>query len=471
MLVTARIWRGLVIFVGALILMWPAFWSGYPLLYPDSMSYIGDGRQLAKIVFLHAPKGYSAMRSEIYSLGIYFFHWNISAWPVIALHALLTAYILWLVVRSFRRGSDAGTRLRFLILITGLSFTTSLAWYTSVVLPDILGPILYLAIYLLVFAKESLSTKEQWAVAAISWWAIAAHSTHLMLAVWICCLLALLLLLRWPPMRLRGRALAAVAAVVFLTAATQIFLHGYLYGKPSLYGNRMPYLTARVVADGTGRWYLQQHCGQLNWAICARVAKLPDNDDDFLWGDTGVWASSSPVQQQQMLREETPLVVAAVREYPKAQLQRSIANFWGEFTDYGLWDFGGSSWIDHELDKLLPGAEAKYLRTRQGRGRLPNVFFSGVQNMVVTGSAVLIAIGIPMLWWWHRWQILGLIAIIVPTVVVNALITAVLSESDSRYQSRVIWLIPLTAGLILTDSLNRRRNLFNGSGAGATKEI
>jgi cytochrome c oxidase subunit IV len=91
--------------------------------------------------------------------------------------------------------------------------------------------------------------------------------------------------------------------------------------------------------------------------------------------------------------------------------------------------------------------------------------------MVVTGSAVLIAIGIPMLWWWHRWQILGLIAIIVPTVVVNALITAVLSESDSRYQSRVIWLIPLTAGLILTDSLNRRRNLFNGSGAGATKEI
>jgi hypothetical protein len=33
----------------------------------------------------------------------------------------------------------------------------------------------------------------------------------------------------------------------------------------------------------------------------------------------------------------------------------------------------------------------------------------------------------------------------------------VLSEVDSRYQSRVIFLIPLAAGLILLDLLHRRR--------------
>jgi len=460
MLDTARIWRGLAILGGALMLMWPAFWSGYPLLYPDSMSYLGDGRQLAKIIFLHAPKSYSAMRSEIYSVGIFFFHWNISAWPVIALQAVLTAYILWLVVRSFQKKSDTGTAalvVRFLILVAGVSLTTSVAWYTSVVLPDILGPDLYLAIYLLVFAKENLSTKESWAVAAIAWWAIAAHSTHLMLAVWICSFLAALLVLRWPAMKGRGRQLAVVTGLVVFTAATQMALHGYLYGKPSLYGNRMPYLTARVVADGPGRWYLREHCAQLDWAICAHVNSLPNNDDDFLWGDTGVWASSAPAAQKQMLQEETPLVLAAVREYPKAQFQRSLANFWGEFTDFGLWDFGGSSWIDHELDKVIPGAMAKYVSTRQGKHTLPNEFFSGIQDKVVMASAVLIAIGVPMLWWWRRWQILGLIAVIVPTVVMNAIITAVLSESDSRYQSRLIWLIPLVAGIMFMDSRNTRR--------------
>ncbi len=413
------------------------------------------------------------MRSEIYSIGIFLFHWNVSAWPVIALQAVLTAYVLWLVVRSFQKDSDADkSAVRFLVLIAGLSLTTSLAWYTSVVLPDILGPVLYLAMYLLVFATESLSTKERWAVAAIAWWAIAAHSTHLMLAVWICAFLALLLLLRWPPMRGHGRSLAAVAALVVFTAATQMALHGYLYGKPSLYGNRMPYLTARVVADGPGRWYLQEHCGQLKWAICASVGKLPDNDDDFLWGDTGVWASASPAAQRDILQEEMPLVLfGRVREYPKAQFQRSVANFWGEFTDFGLWDFGGSSWIDHELDKVLPGVKAKYLRTRQGQGTLPNAFFSWVQDRVVTGSAVLIAIGIPLLWWWRRWQILALIAVTVPTVIMNALITAVLSESDSRYQSRLIWLIPLTLGLILIDTLNRRLDSLQHSGSGPTKDM
>ena len=101
MQVTARIGRSLVVAAGALVMLWPAIFNGYPLLYPDSISYLGDGRPLARILFLHTPKGYLAMRSEFYSLGIFPFHWNVTAWPIIVLQSLLTSYILWLVVRSF----------------------------------------------------------------------------------------------------------------------------------------------------------------------------------------------------------------------------------------------------------------------------------------------------------------------------------------------------------------------------------
>ena len=94
MQVPARIGRGLVVAAGALLLLWPAILNGYPLLYPDSMSYLGDGRPLARILFLHAPKDYGAMRSEFYSLGIFPFHWNVTAWPIAVLQALLTSYIL-----------------------------------------------------------------------------------------------------------------------------------------------------------------------------------------------------------------------------------------------------------------------------------------------------------------------------------------------------------------------------------------
>ncbi len=478
MQVTARIGRGLVVVTGALLVLWPAILNGYPLLYPDSMSYLGDGRPLARILFLHAPKGYVAMRSEFYSLGTFPFHWNGTAWPIIILQALLTSYILWLAVRSLtarslnaRSPNSRRTALQFFTLTALVSLTTSLAWYVCFVMPDALGPVVYLVIYLLVFARETLTTRERIAVGVIAAWGMASHSTHLMLAAGVCILLALLLVLRWPPLRARGRAIGGVAAIVLVVVSAQMLLHGYLYGKPSLFGNRMPYTMARFIADGPGRWYLQQHCGELDWAICDRVGDLPDNDDDFLWTDGGVWQGATPAKQREMLKEEWPLVLATVRAYPGAQLRVSLANFGTELTNFGLWDFTPNPWMESELNKVLPGALPRYLRTRQAQSRLPNIFFTTVQQWVVLASALAIVICVPLLWWWRRWRMLGLVAVLVPAVIANAFLTAVLSEVDSRYQCRVIWLIPLLAGLIVLDLLNRRSecseptSLPDGAGA------
>jgi hypothetical protein len=455
MQVGRRIWGMSAVVVGALLMLWPAILNGYPLLYPDSISYLGDGRPLARILLLHGPKGYLAMRSEFYSLGIFPFHWNGTAWPIVALHALLTSYVLWLVVRSLAaRCSARPVAPQFLVLIGLLSLTTSLSWYVCFIMPDILGPVLYLSIYLLVFACDTLSARECWAVAAIAWWGMAAHCTQLILAAGLCILLGLLLLLRWPPMHKRGWGVAGVAAIILLVAVAQMALHGYLYGEPSLNVNRMPYLTARIVADGPGRWYLQQHCGELKWAICAWAGSLPQTDDDFLWADGGVWQSASSEAQQRMLREEMPLVLATVRAYPGAQMQVSFANFREELSDFGLWDFTPNAWMESEIDMVLPGARVRTMRTRQAQSRLPDEFFSTAQLWVVTASALAIVAVLPLLWIWRRWRILGLAAIVVPVVIANAFVTAVLSEVDSRYQSRVIWLVPLAAGLIVLDLLH-----------------
>lgn len=453
MQVYARIRRFFTVVLGALMMLWPALCNGYPLLYPDSMTYLNDGRPLAKILFLHAPRGFTGMRSEFYSLGIFFFHWNFSAWPIIAMQALVTSYIIWLVVRSL---AARLVELQFLSLVAVVSLTTSLGWYVSFVMPDILGAVLYLAIYLLVFARETLSTREIGAVAAISCWAMASHTTHWMLAVILCALLGLLLLLlRWTPMRECKRGLAWLAALILLVAGSQMALHKYLYGAATLNGNRMPYLTARIIADGPGSWYLQQHCGELQWAICARVDTLPDTDDSFLWDDDGIWQTSSGDEQERMLREEMPLVVATLRAYPREQSERSLANFREEIDNFALRDFCPNTWMEGEIDRLLPGVHAKYLRTRQAHLTLPNDFFTRVQLWVVSASALGILCTVPFLLWLRRGRILGLAAIIVPVVLANAFITAVLSEVDSRYQSRVIWLIPLLAGLIALDLFNR----------------
>jgi hypothetical protein len=246
---------------------------------------------------------------------------------------------------------------------------------------------------------------------------------------------------------------------VLVVAGAQMALHSYLYGKASLFGNRMPYTMARFIADGPGRWYLQAHCGELHWAICDRVGDLPDNDDDFLWTDGGVWQGASPAKQEQMLHEEWPLVLATLRAYPGAQLRVSLDNFGTELTEFGMWDFTPNPWMASEMDKVLPGTLPRYLQTRQAQSRLPTEFFTLVQEGVVSVSALAIAVFVPMLWRWRRWRILGLAAVVVPVVIANAFLTAVLSEVDSRYQCRVVWLIPLAAALIVLDLLEHRRQL------------
>ncbi len=50
---------------------------------------------------------------------------------------------------------------------------------------------------------------------------------------------------------------------------------------------------------------------------------------------------------------------------------------------------------------------------------------------------------------WGSPRVIGLTAVIVFVVVANAAVTGVLSNVEDRYQARVIWLVPLLAGVFV----------------------
>jgi hypothetical protein len=446
--------RGAIILLGAAPMTWPAIHNGYPLLYPDSMTYIGDGPPVARALFLHKFSEYYGMRSFIYSLGILPWHWNVTPWPVVAFQAVIAAYVIWLVVRSIVPRRPAPY---YLALVIVLSLFTSLSWYVSVILPDILGPILYLCIYLLVFAPESLTRAEHGAVFLIAWWAVASHATHLMLGVGIFFLLALLLVLRRPFMQGRWRAVGEVAIIIVLAAGAQLALHAYLYGEPSLNGDRPPFLMARAIADGPGRWYLEQHCGEVKLAICDHVHNLPNDPDNFLWGSDGIWQNVDDDTQARFRQEEIPFVLATLRAYPREQLSTSVAAFWKQLMAFGLVDLDGSAWVLQSFDSVLPGGRTRYLESRQKRGAMPLEFFTSVQNWTILASVVVIGAFIPRLWRRGCPRIVGLSWMIISTVIANAMVTGTLSMVEDRFQSRVIWLLSLLAGLLLVDWLDQRQ--------------
>jgi hypothetical protein len=438
--------------VGAFLMTWPALYNRYPLLYPDSMSYLEDGPLVARALFLHKFSADYGGRSFIYCLGILPLHCNVTPWPIVALNALLTAYVIWLVVRSIL---PQQTVTRYFALILPLSMFTGLGWFVGWIMPDILGPVLYLSIYLLVFAPESLSRAERLLVVLIAWWAASSHFTHLILAAVICVLMASLIVLRRKSTRGRLRGVAGVAMIVLVAAAAHLALHLYLYGKPSLNGKRPPFLMARVIADGPGKWYLQQHCADLHFAICAHAQDLPDDVGDFLWGIDGIWQSSSPDQQEELRDDEMPVVLGTLRAYPREELIISADHFWRQLNTFGLSDYDPNPWILQMVDTVLPGARARYLQSRQAQETLHEEFFASMQAWTVMASLVALLLWTVFVRQWSR-RVFGLTAIIVFVVIANAAVTGILSNVEDRYQARVIWLLPLLAGVLVLEWLNHR---------------
>jgi hypothetical protein len=431
--------------VGASLMTWPAVYNRYPLLYPDSMSYLGNGPLVARALFLHKFSADHGGRSLIYALGILPLHWNLNPWPIVALNALLTAYVIWLAVRSVLPRHTVAC---YLALILLLSLFTDLGWFVAWIMPDVLGPALYLSIYLLVFAPESLSLSERLIVVVIAWWSVASHVTHLMLAAGMCVLLALPLLFRRQWTHKRLRAVGVVAMIVFAATAVHMALHWYLYGQPSLNGKRPPFLMARVIADGPGKWYLQQHCGDLHLAVCSHVHELPDSVDDFLWGVHGIWLSSSLEQQERLRGEEMAIVLSTLRAYPRKELIISADHFWEQLHTFGLSDYDPNPWILQMIDKVLPGARARYLQSRQAQETLHEEFFTTVQDETLMASLVVIAIWTVFVRPWSR-RVIGLTVVIMFVVIANAAVTGILAKVEDRYQARVIWLVPLLAGVLV----------------------
>jgi len=454
--ISRRILTPASILLGALMMSWPALWNGFPLLYPDSMTYLDDGRKVARALFLHQLSEYYGMRSFFYSLGILPFHWNLNPWPVVALQALLVAWVLWLVVRSVLPNcTPRRFAMSYLILVAALSLFTSLSWYVTLILPDILGPALYLAVYLLVFAHQTLTRTERWILYLIAWWGITSHASHLLLAAGLCVLLVWLWLVWRSALKLRIQYIGEIAAVILLAAASQLALNGYLNHELSLNGDRPPFLTARLIADGPGRWYLEKHCAEKKWVICNHLDHASSDPDNFLWGSDGVWQSLSDDENTEMLREELPFAIATIRAYPGAQLSRSAANFWGQLTTFGLDDLDPSGYVLDQFPAVLPSAKASYLRSRQAQNAMPLELFGSIHFWAAIVSLAVIASLLPHLIRNPSPRLIGLSAVMASMVVANAAITGTISMVEDRLQSRVVWLVPLLAGLLVLAWLNQ----------------
>lgn len=444
----SRIGRLLAVLAAASLLCWPAVYNRYPFIFPDTATYLRDGHRVAAALAGTLHELLRWRRAPVYSLVLLPLHRNRTLWPIVVLNALAVSYTVWLVVRSIVTRRPV---LSFLVIISALVLLTGLPWDCCWIMPDIFGPVAYVGLFLLVFAAPALSGSEKLIVSVLVCWATLAHMTHLLLMALLCALLLALSLLRFRILPVSLRAAGRAWILLGIAISVQLAVNARLYDQLGLTATpRPPFLMARLIGDGPAFQVLQQRCGHdIDWRLCQFLPVLAVHPEHFLWDPDGVLANSSPAQIAELDHEESPLLSLTLRQYPLQQLRRSAANFWHQLTSFNLEDFSDSADTDTGIETAIPGAAGAYRHSRQYTNSMPTELFSAIQEWTVCLAGLVVLASLLSLRARLGPRLLGLSAIIVVVLVANAALTGVISDVDPRYQVRVIWLLPLLAGLCL----------------------
>src|ERR1051325_2609155 len=216
--------RAVAAFAATLTLLAPAIWNGFPLLQYDTGGYLARWFE-----------GYLVpSRSVVYGLFL-IAGWPLDFWPVIALQAAATVWILALVLRSYGFGDRPWTLFG---VVVALSVTTTLPWIAGILLTDIFAGLAVLALHLVVMRPETLSRNERIALVVLVAFSGATHSATFLVLVGLA---VAALAVSWfdrrivAPLAARRAAVAVVLAAVMLLAAN-LAVSGRLAWTPGGYG-------------------------------------------------------------------------------------------------------------------------------------------------------------------------------------------------------------------------------------------
>lgn len=434
---------GLVLAAGTLVILMPALVNGYPFVFADTGTYIRSA--FTGYVPYDRPYWYGPFIRAT-SLG------GFSLWGVAVAQALLCA---WCIRRVCALGMPQHPIRAFLAACLLLAVGSGLGWYAAQLTPDVFTGIGLLAVFTLVRDRKArwLRVVDVALIVAACWY----HTSNLLILPLAG---AALLVIG----RRDGAALLRPGAIA-LVAATALAWGGLALanraadGEAYISRNSHVFLMGRMLDTGMLGPYLDEHCAQEHFGICAYRDSLPANSFAFLWSDR------SPVARQggwDATREEYTRIVHGSFRQPKYLWWHMRGSFLSTAEQLGAWricqhlesrwyrtDTSPPYW---EIRDHVPHELPRYLGSLQngGRGELGMRWPDLVYRLVL--AAALFAV---------LWRLLfrgaspepgeavrfGWYALV--AIVIGAGVCASLSVVDSRYLGRDSWLLPLAALFLL----------------------
>lgn len=422
---------------GGLLLCWPAFLNGWPIVFSDTGAFLAQ--TVVPLMIWDKP--------WIYGPLIFPFHWHVTLCGVVLAQGVMTSHLVWLLARQAGRGRPGF----HVALCAALAVFTTAPWSVALVMPDILVPAALLCAALLGWGWRGLRRWERAWLMALGSVAAAAHLSNIPMLLAV--LGGAVLLRHWGPLLRAAIPLAGAAALLLLT---NIVGHGVAALSP--YGST--FLLARLLADGPAARTVEALCPASGWYLCSFAGSLPRDSDDFLW------QPDSPLNRDPagnaiflggvtLAPEARAIIRETLRREPLAVAGHALLNWGRQLRLVAIGDVLPAAAVGASvrpgLTEGFPAAEMRrYEAAMQQRDQLRHEAraIAWLHPLVVLASAPFLA-----LWAWRAWRQgsrmgAGLRIAIILGVLGNAAATGMLSKPHLRYGARIAWLVPLAALLL-----------------------
>lgn len=434
----------LAIVLGGALMMWPAFFNGYPLLYSDTNAFLDQGVQ--GLMIWDKP--------FIYGPWMLAMHWRLSLWLPCAAQALLLSAMIWLA----RAVISPPGAVRHIMVCAALAAFTAAPWFASFLMPDAFTVMVILGIFILAFG-DRIGRTARILVCLVTALGIAVHLTHLLIAAAVVMVVvALRRAVVW-------RASMPLAIAVAVIAATNIVG----FGKVAISPFGSVFLLARLASDGPAARTIERACPAAGWHMCAWIDRIPADSDDFLWDGKGpVW--SHPGGPIGLAGEASTIIGQTIRSEPTRVLELAITNTWRQLQLVGLGDTLRPQWLEGSVGKTLsayfpPRELAAYRASLQAADTLE----PAAARLNALQLAVLIAGLCVTLALLARATLLGdrviaaLCLMALLGLAVNAFATGALSRPHYRYQTRIAWILVLVPLIAIPGAASVRRLTAGGT--------
>lgn len=440
------------IFAGGILLCYSGFYNGFPIVYPDTGTYIFSGFE-----------GY-VPRDRPLTYGMFLRHSSMAEslfWVILAQGFLCSLAIYLFTSQLLTRFSKPV----FIALVLALMMCTNLSIYVSYLTPDVFTGIFWSSVMLLLVCD--LSKKVRITTFALAWISCSMHNSNLLECLLLLLLFPLVFLVpryRTKNMVKKGVLLAGLTAFSWLAVLGLHFAHGRV---ASVQQSSHIFFLARLHEMELLKPYLETHCQEgSTWQLCAYKDKLPN---DFIWNQDspankdGDWAAH---------KTEYDKVINGILTTPFLLKKFIVGAINGTISQFFFFRVEDLQNISEDASACIAikthfPTEMGMLRASHQQHRNHFLDFEDQNNtqeilfflflllvaFLATGQQSILL---------PNQQVRTIILFTLVALVLNAAVCATLSTVVSRYQGRMIWLPACLVLMFLVEQIYRLPQILVG---------